>query len=465
MTLCGPPLFVACMSRRKCISLPRSVRRADGAGSAPASVPSDVDPLRTTERTPPLGAAARRALRLEEFERMKRQSLTDASAVAILGTVLAYVNSGAEAAEGLLCGSAFGIIYLLLLQRDVDLLGTPRARTPFDLDNPLRILRLLLPLAIVGVLGLQAGLTLGFDAWLNGVRLEPTGNFSGVISSPTLLYGALVGYCVATATLPARGTFEALPEARELVKAVPGSVGVALKLAETKAAKTEAPSGPVNEPAEVVPVLLVTGPRGCGKSTLVSRVKQMDSRFSEPEWVMTREDTTANLARPLIISEPSFESLAESGGLVVNYQPCGDDLEQINIGLPALSVLAAALESGACVLDVDPTTAQALLQYDWTTALYDAFPDKRMEIRLVSVWISLPSLDSIVERNKVQLEAQQIDEAIIKKQLALVRAQSSADMEWALTSGSFDFTVFNEAEDEATKELTKAARYCFEDPF
>lgn len=463
MTFCGSPMFAACMWR-KCVNLPRLVGRADGAGSAPASVPTEADRMRTTERVRPLGAAARRALRLEEYERMKQQSLTDATVIGLLGAILVYANTGAEAAGGSFCGVAFGIVYLILLQRDVDFLGTPSGRTPFDLDNPLRILRLLLPLAIVGVLGLQAGLTIGFEAWLNGIRLEPLGNFSGVISSPAVLYGALVGYCVATATLPVRGIFEALPEARELVKAVPGSVGVALQLTE-KPSKTEATSGPLNEKVEAVPVLLVSGPRGCGKSTLVSSLKKNDPRFSEPEWVMTRESTTKYSERPLIISEPSFESLAESGALVVNYEPCGDDLEPINIGLPALSVLASALESGACILDVDPTTARALLEYDWPTALYDAFPDRRMEIRLVSVWISLPSLDSIMERNQVRLQAQRIDEALLKKQLSLVRAQSSADMEWALTSGAFDFTVFNEVEDEATKELAKDARYCFEDPF
>lgn len=51
------------------------------------------------------------------------------------------------------------------------------------------------------------------------------------MTSPSLL-GALLAYAVVTAVLPARGLFEALPEARTLVKAVPGSLGVALELAD-----------------------------------------------------------------------------------------------------------------------------------------------------------------------------------------------------------------------------------------
>jgi len=39
------------------------------------------------------------------------------------------------------------------------------------------------------------------------------------------------------------------------------------------------------------------------------------------------------------------------------------------------------------------------------------------------------------------------------------------DIEWALTSGSFDFTVINNDAETAFREVSKAAEYCFEDPF
>ncbi|CAK0836571.1 unnamed protein product [Prorocentrum cordatum] len=83
----------------------------------------------------------------------------------------------------------------------------------------------------------------------------------------------------------------------------------------------------------------------------------------------------------------------------------------------------------------------------------------------VAVWVTLPSLDDIVERNKASLEAETSDGADLERRLAPLRSQATQDAEWALTSGAFDFTVLNVRREEALQELLRAAAYCFEDPF
>ncbi|CAE7034283.1 NMT1 [Symbiodinium natans] len=377
------------------------------------------------------------------------------------GALLAYLNNGVDASEGWLVGVAFGVLYLLILQQDVAKLSTEW--NPFNVGNPLRILRFLLPFGLVLALGLQYASTVGFEVWLDRLSWEPGVNFTGVVASRSSLFAALVGYVVSSAVLPVRGLIETLPEARTLVKAVPGSLGVALKLADQVPSK-EAPAA-VKEPVEVVPVLLITGPRGCGKSTLAQRLRHQDARFQEPEWVSTGRCASTGSAEQRILSKEEFESLSKTGSLAVSYSPSGEDLEEVDVGLPAMSVLASVQEFGACILDVDPPTARNILSYDWARALKAAYPSKKVELRLVTVWVSMKNLDDILDRNQRRWEAQGLLDSVVRQQLGPLRAQVTSDMEWALTSGKIDFTVINEDADASMKEIVKASEYCFEDPF
>eukprot|EP00434_Breviolum_minutum_P022810 symbB.v1.2.020126.t1/scaffold1676.1/size106311/3 len=367
--------------------------------------------------------------------------LLDAAAVGVFGALLSYVNNGEAAAEGWLVGAVFGIFYLLLLQQDVNVITVQV--NPFNLTNPWRILRFLLPFTLVLGLGLQHANEIGLEEWWHNVTWQPGLNFTGVVTSPQELFAALLSYAVVTAVLPVRGLFETLPEARTLVKAVPGSLGVALDLAD-KASRPRPEELAVPEDVEVVPVLLVTGPRGCGKSTLAQQLMQQDSRFQEPEWVATKPCSGIGSSRQRIVTPSDYQALEQTRSLAVSYRPAGDDLEEVEVGLPAMSVLATAQKNGACILDVDPPTARYILSYNFEPAVSAVFPETKTELRIVTVWVSMRTLDEIMHRNRTRLESQGISEGEI--------LDVTSDMEWALTSG-LDFTILNEDVDVAVMEL------------
>jgi len=325
------------------------------------------------------------------------------------------------------------------------------------------------PLGLLVALAAQDALTAvgGVDAWLTRVRWEPGANFVGIVSAPSL-YGGLLGYVSVLLALQVRGLVKALPQAGDFFQLLPGSFGVASRAAQEAQEQRDAFKSrrPTKPAAKQLPILLVSGPRGVGKTTLSRRLLGGDSRFRQPEWIATAPCDNGSSAHRTILEVADFEELRKSGSLAVTFTPYDEDGEQVNIGLPALSVITAAKE-GACLLDVDPPTARALLSYDWSRALAAVYPGEDVELKFVSVWVSLSSLDAIIERNRrrMQADAPGSGAAVVERQLAPLRSQASADCEWMLTSGCFDFTLINEHEDEASKELENDAKYCFGDPF
>lgn len=66
--------------------------------------------------------------------------------------------------------------------------------------------------------------------------------------------------------------------------------------------------------------------------------------------------------------------------------------------LPLLNAqpLPSQRRNGACILDVDPATARYILAYNFEPALSAAFPEKKTELRIVTVWVSMQSLDPLI---------------------------------------------------------------------
>eukprot|EP00929_Paragymnodinium_shiwhaense_P007576 TRINITY_DN111491_c0_g1_i1.p1 TRINITY_DN111491_c0_g1~~TRINITY_DN111491_c0_g1_i1.p1 ORF type:complete len:575 (+),score=59.40 TRINITY_DN111491_c0_g1_i1:77-1726(+) len=431
----------------------------------------------------PLGARPTR----QSYQEMKRESLFDAGIVGLLGGAFAFANSsygnGLASAEGVLLGACAGVVYLLLLQLDCDTWKRWEDESkPLDPLRPLRIARLLVPVFLIAVLALQAALdAASLEAWLDNVKWEPGVNFTGVVSSPAMLYGAVVGYLASLLPLRLRALGRAVPDLLpNWTKVVPGSVGFAARFAEERTGEQQVVAVEEQVPVRQIPVLLVSGPRGCGKSTLVKRLCEDDARFREPEWVVTAEGYSVSAGRR-VIPENDFALLAESGEMAVNFKPYGADGEEVRVGLPSFSVLDAVNghPDGACIIDADPFMARSLLSYNWEEMLpkwasaHNEEGNERIELRLITVWVSTPSFDVLVERNRKSLMESEsgLDSAegkeAVGQQLKALRNQATADTEWALTSGSFDFTVVNADGNvgKAFDEVKRAATYCFSDPF
>ena len=64
-------------------------------------------------------------------------------------------------------------------------------------------------------------------------------------------------------------------------------------------------------------------------------------------------------------------------------------------GMFACAFLAELwIRNGACILDVDPPTARYILSYNFEPAVSAVFPETKTELRIVTVWVSMQTLDA-----------------------------------------------------------------------
>ena len=193
--------------------------------------------------------------------------------------------------------------------------------------------------------------------------------------------------------------------------------------------------------AGLSPVVVVSGPRATGKSTLVRRLVAEDERFAAPAWCTAKadesEDASGVAARA--VGPGEYERLAAEGEFVHEFvSPAG-----VAYGLLADDLRAAAAKGGACVLDADVDLTKAVA----------TVPDAR----LVGVWVSLDSLPAIEARLTVR--AAELGEGPEWVERGLRKAVE--DIEYGVTCGVFEFTIINSDVESSMVELRNAARYAF----
>jgi guanylate kinase len=215
--------------------------------------------------------------------------------------------------------------------------------------------------------------------------------------------------------------------------ALPGSAGVVMGMMKSEEKGIASISDASDVKQELKPVLLVCGPNGTGKTSLVDRlIADSDGKFVRPKLV----DRVAEGVR--------YEILESKGGVLREID--------LRYSLTAEGILNGADSSKgqAVVIDADTDLAEKLKGVAGA--------------RIIGVWVGLDSLDKLKDRFRAQIQAKSIkvpsgetDETFIRGKIRKV----VKDIEFGVVSGMFEFTILNDDFEQSVAELKEAAQYCF----
>jgi len=272
------------------------------------------------------------------------------------------------------------------------------------------------------------------------------GLFSTV--TPEQFGAAMIGFLTYRVPLFVSQLFPVVSEtATDLL---PGSAGMVLRMA-SDAKKRGVDVAALDEAFLVddnlVTVLLVSGPEGTGKTTLVNKLLESDERFVRPTLVDRMSDGA------------NFERLEQRGELL--------DIDAFGrYGLSQEGILetAANLSSESTASEGEEgETSKKVVVVDADVAL----AKKLVTIsgaRLVGVWIGLDDLEKFESRLKAKIASgavlipeDETDDTVLRSKVR----QVVKDIEYGVVSGVFEFTILNEDIDESVKQLKEAASYCF----
>lgn len=356
-----------------------------------------------------------------EYERIKFILLRDTAIAGIVGTIFVELFKGTEAAVVYAGGALAGVAYLFFLGIKTDTLGGD-SRLGSNVSN----VRFLFP---VGVLVAVASYNVMRG---NANPVSSPGMFSLV--TPGQFGEAMIGFLTYRIPLFVRQLFPVASET--LVDSLPGSAAMAVRLASNKnKVTTSTIPSTFDRDDNLVTILLVSGPQGTGKTTLVNRLLEEDDRFLRPNYIDRVSDGV------------KFEHL-ESRGEFIFLDATG------RYGLSNDGLLEAA-KNAKCtakvvVVDADVNLAKKLVTLTGT--------------RLVGVWIGLDNINKF----ESQLRAKIVSEDIVipdgETEEAVLRArvrQAVKDIEFGVVSGVFDFTILNEDVEDSVRQLKEVANYCF----
>lgn len=341
-----------------------------------------------------------------EYEQLKQRLLRESTFVGVVGTVTVWVGGGGMLGRGFGLGVLGGLLYLVMLQRGVDSVGKG------GIEERIFGLRFLVPalpfvvLARRGELGKAEVLAVVCGLLCYKVPLlwrtgnEVVDGLAGLEVGKTGMVGTLLGAA-----------------ARKMKKG---------KEREESAAKD------VVGAKEKEKVLVIAGPSGVGKSTLIHRLmEELPQRFAYSVSHTTREmrDGEANGVDYWFVERAEFRKMAEEGRFVeyatVHGQSYGTSYEAVE----------EVLRSGkVCILDLDVQGVEVLRKktgLEW---------DARF------VWIAPPSFRALEDR----LRARGTETAeTLKRRLDT----AMREMAYAASNNVFDLTIINADLESSYKEL------------
>jgi len=370
----------------------------------------------------------------EAYDRIKFALLGDAALAGLAGAALVGLSSGPEYAAIYAAGAAAGVGYLYLLGVKTDTLGVrPGERLGSSASNA----RFLLPVAVLGAVALWNAASSGDDG-LGGAVASP-GMFSTV--SPGQFGSAMIGFLTYRVPLFARQLFPVLSES--IVDIMPGSAAMAVRMV-SDAKKREGASSESYPPPpslyssssssssprddNLVTILLISGPEGTGKTTLVNRLLDEDVRFVRP----TRVDRVSDGAK--------FERLESRGEfLEVDWSGRYGLSREGILGAAAAAAGGAGNHSGgaAGTATPSPSSGKKVVVVDADVSLARKLVDLS-GARLVGVWIGLDDIDKFESLLRGKIASGKIDVPEGETEDAVLRAkvrQVVKDIEFGVVSG------------------------------
>lgn len=363
----------------------------------------------------------------ENYGKIKFSLIRNAAFAGAAGAIVAQFVLGSDIAVIYAAGALAGVLYLFFLGIKTDTVGSADAKLGSNVSN----LRFVFPgLVLVGV-------ALNNKMSGDSNPVSTPGIFSTV--TPQQFGAAMAGFL--TYRVPLFVSQLAPVVSESATELIPGSAGMAVRMAQDAKKRGVDMSLLQNASTDgLTTVFLVSGPEATGKTTLVNKLLESDSRFVRPQLVDKIAD---GLKFERLLQRDEFLEVDQSG----------------RYGLSKEGVLKAAEQSSTdaengeprvVVVDADVELAKKMVNLSGA--------------RLVGVWVGLDDLDKFESRLKMKISSgvvpipeDETEESVLRTKIR----QVVKDIEFGVVSGVFEFTILNEDIDDSLKQLKDAASYCF----
>lgn len=360
-----------------------------------------------------------------EYAALKMRMLITTAVAGASGTLVAAVLFSNDVAAAFGLGSVAGLMYLSLLQLNVDSVGEGENSSP-SFASRLVALRFLAPALPF--------LALGFSGEGSASMLGP--RFS--VISPQQAGAVILGLLTYKVPLLSQTGSEAVDSLAEMplntgTTGMLGTVaGLAARAARGKSGIADAKAAaPANVPKSTL--FVFAGPSGSGKSTLI---KRLFAAFPETFAFSVSHTTRKPREGEEDGVDYCFVDEEEFVRMIGNNEFLEHALVHDNRYGTSMAAVEKVFETGkCCVLDVD---------VQGVASVAESCDDELWSPRFV--WISPPSLTVLRERLKAR--GSETPESLEKRMDSATR-----EIAFAATSRLFDLTIINDNVDEAYGEL------------